>query len=499
MRMMSYGIEDKPRLAVAFPLAFQHVLSAFTGQIAVGMLLAMGFGLSVKETALLIQCALFITGIATIIQSFGIGKHIGARLPIVSGGSFTLITPMVVAANNPNIGIGGAFGAALVGSGVLFILGPIAIRYLHKYFSPTVTGAVVLTVGICIGATAFGNFNVESETAMTELAIAVMVVVVIVLLNFFGKGLIKQCCILIGMVIGYVVAAALGMVDFSSIGEASWFSMVKPFAWGVNFNVGAILTICAVHIGTLMEMVGDTTGLVTAVSNRLPTSEELSRTIRGGGITGMFASAFNGAPVITGSANVGIVAMTGVGSRFVTGLGGIIFLAFAVFPKLAQLLALIPNCVMAGAVLVMCGQISASGLRVISMGDFTEAGLGGIIFLAFAVFPKLAQLLALIPNCVMAGAVLVMCGQISASGLRVISMGDFTERNTTILAIALAIGIGGNFGVANLAFLPSTVTTIFTGIPGTALVALVLNMILPKAAEDEVTDVKIEGEIPAVQ
>ena len=343
MRMMSYGIEDKPRLAVAFPLAFQHVLSAFTGQIAVGMLLAMGFGLSVKETALLIQCALFITGIATIIQSFGIGKHIGARLPIVSGGSFTLITPMVVAANNPNIGIGGAFGAALVGSGVLFILGPIAIRYLHKYFSPTVTGAVVLTVGICIGATAFGNFNVESETAMTELAVAVMVVVVIVLLNFFGKGLIKQCCILIGMVIGYVVAAALGMVDFSSIGEASWFSMVKPFAWGVNFNVGAILTICAVHIGTLMEMVGDTTGLVTAVSNRLPTSEELSRTIRGGGITGMFASAFNGAPVITGSANVGIVAMTGVGSRFVTGLGGIIFLAFAVFPKLAQLLALIPQ------------------------------------------------------------------------------------------------------------------------------------------------------------
>ena len=99
MRMMSYGIEDKPRLAVAFPLAFQHVLSAFTGQIAVGMLLAMGFGLSVKETALLIQCALFITGIATIIQSFGIGKHIGARLPIVSGGSFTLITPMVVASD----------------------------------------------------------------------------------------------------------------------------------------------------------------------------------------------------------------------------------------------------------------------------------------------------------------------------------------------------------------------------------------------------------------
>lgn len=437
MRKMSYGIEDKPQLVVAFPLAFQHVLSAFTGQIAVGMLLAMGFGLNVKETALLIQCALFITGIATIIQSFGIGKHIGARLPIVSGGSFTLIAPMVVAANNPEIGIGGAFGAALAGSAVLFILGPVAIKFLHKYFSPTVTGAVVLTVGVCIGATAFGNFNAESPTALVELGIAALVIVVIILLNFFGKGLAKQCCILIGMVVGYIVAAALGMVDFTAIGEASWFSMVKPFEWGVKFNVGAILTVCAVHIGTLMEMVGDTTGLVTAVEDRLPTSEELSRTIRGGGITGMFASVFNGAPVITGSANVGIVAMTGVGSRFVTGLGGIIFLAFALFPKLAQLLALIPNCVMAGAVLVMCGQITASGLRVISMSEFTD-------------------------------------------------------RNTTILAIALAIGIGGNFGLANLAFLPSTVTTIFTGIPGTALVALVLNIILPKSKEDEPEDRKFE-------
>lgn len=444
MRKMSYGVEDKPRLVVAFPLAFQHVLSAFTGQIAVGMLLAMGFGLNVRETALLIQCALFITGIATIIQSFGIGKHIGARFPIVSGGSFTLIAPMVVAANNPDVGIGGAFGAALAGSAVLFLLGPIAIRFLHRYFSPTVTGAVVLTVGVCIGATAFGNFNPESETALLELGIAVLVILVIVLLNFFGKGLAKQCCILIGMIIGYIIAAVLGMVDFSAIGEASWFSMVRPFEWGVKFKMGAILTVCAVHIGTLMEMVGDTTGLVTAVEDRLPTSEELSRTIRGGGITGMIASVFNGAPVITGSANVGIVAMTGVGSRFVTGLGGIIFLVFAILPKLAQLLALIPNCVMAGAVLVMCGQIAASGLRVISMGEFTE-------------------------------------------------------RNTTILAIALAIGIGGNFGLANLSFLPPTITTIFTGIPGTALVALVLNMILPKSTEEETEEVKFDEQIPVVQ
>lgn len=437
MRKIIYGFEDKPKLGVALPLALQHVLSAFTGQIAVGMLLAQGFHLDVKETAVLIQCALLITGVATIIQSFGIGRHIGARLSIVSGGSFTLIAPMVVAANNPKIGIAGAFGAALAGSAVLFILGPVAVRLLHKYFSPTVTGSVVLTVGICIGATAFNNFNPKSPDVLIELGIGIMVIAVIIILNFFGKGLLKQCCILCGMIVGYIVAAALGMVDFSAIGKAAWFSPVKPFEWGVSFNIGAILTICAVHIGTMMEMVGDTTGLVNIVEGRLPTPDELTRTIRGGGITSCFASVFNGAPVITGGANVGIVAMTGVGSRFVTGLGGIIFLAFAIFPKFAQLLALIPNCVMAGAVLVMCGQIAASGLRIISMSEFTE-------------------------------------------------------RNTTILAIALAIGIGGNFGLANLSFLPPTVTTIFTGIPGTALVALILNIVLPKTREDTEPEQKTE-------
>ena len=193
--------------------------------------LLMGFGLSVKETSLLIQCALFITGIATIISPLEsesildqtphcIRRQLYADYTNGGGGQITSILESAELLGRP----------WLEAVYCLFWV-PIAIRYLHKYFSPTVTGAVVLTVGICIGATAFGNFNVESETAMTELAVAVMVVVVIVLLNFFGKGLIKQCCILIGMVIGYVVAAALGMVDFSSIGEASWFSMVKPFAW----------------------------------------------------------------------------------------------------------------------------------------------------------------------------------------------------------------------------------------------------------------------------
>lgn len=272
---------------------------------------------------------------------------------------------------------------------------------------------------------------------MLELGVCILTVVIIVGLNFFGKGLLRQCCILAGMIIGYIIAAVLGMVDFSSVGEASWVALAQPFHWGFKLNVGAILTICAVHIGTLMEMVGDTTGVVTATLNRLPSSEELSRTIRGGGIASMFAAAFNGAPVITGSANVGIVAMTGVGSRFVTGLGGIIMLVFAVLPKFAQVLALIPGCVMAGAVLVMCGQIAASGLRVISMSEFNE-------------------------------------------------------RNTTILSIALAVGIGGNFGLQYLSFLPSTVTTIFTGIPGTALVALLLNILLPKREEGEV--VQKEGE-----
>lgn len=435
MENLKYGINDKPTLVKAVPLALQHVFSAFAGTMSGGILMAQGMGMTLEQTALVVQCAMLICGIATIIQSLGIGP-VGARLPIVTGGSYTLIAPMIALANNPDIGIAGAFGAALIGSAILFFVGPLLIKYLYRFFTPVVTGSVVLAVGACLLGSGYQyvvNFQPDSPDVIKFFAIAVFTLILTLVLDSFCKGFLQSLSILIAILVGYIICVALGMVDFTPMHEAAMVAPPTPLAFGMRFNVGAIVTICVVHIVTVMENIGDTTGVVTAAEDRIPTQKELMRTIRGDALGSCVAAVFNGLPVISGSPNVGIICMTGVASRFVTLLGGIIIGILAFFPKFAQFLALTPSPV-----------------------------LGGVLLVSF--------------------------GTIASSGIRVISMGKMTKRNMTILALSIAVGIGGNYSQEALAFLPSTAVTLITGISGAALTALILNFILPKSAEDRADD-----------
>ena len=264
---------------------------------------------------------------------------------------------------------------------------------------------------------------------MKYFAIAAFTFVLAMVLDNFAKGFLQSLSILISIIVGFVLCIALGMVDFTSVLEAQALSFPTPVKFGMKFQVGPILTICAVHIATVMENVGDTTGIVTNAEGRLPTKEELVRTLRGDGLGSMIAALFNGLPVVSASPNAGVIAMTGVASRYVTALGALILGLLSFFPKFSQLLALIPNPV-----------------------------LGGILLVTF--------------------------GSIASTGIRVISMGNLSKRNITILAVSLVIGIGGGYAGDYLSFLPTTVLTLFTGISGTALSALLLNIILPKTEED---------------
>lgn len=431
MENLKYGVNDKPSLPKAIPLALQHVFSAFAGTMSGGILMAQGMGMNTEQTALVVQCAMLICGLATVIQSVGIGP-VGARLPIVTGGSYTFIAPMIALAANPDVGISGAFGAALVGSVLLIFFGPLAIKYLYKYFTPVVTGSVVLAVGSCLLSSAFQyavNATPDSPDVMKFFLIAVFTLLVTLVLDSFCKGFLQSLSILIAILIGYVLCVALGMVDFSPMQTAEMVAPPRPLAFGMTFNLGAIVTVCVVHIVTVMENIGDTTGVVTAAEDRIPTRRELMRTIRGDALGSCVAAIFNGLPVISGSPNVGIICMTGVASRFVTLIGGIIIGILAFFPQFAQFLALTPYPV-----------------------------LGGVLLVSF--------------------------GTIASSGIRVIGMGKMTKRNMTILALAIGVGIGGNYSQAYLSFLPSTVVTLMTGISGTALTALILNFVLPKSASD---------------
>lgn len=432
---MKYGINDKVPIAKAIPLALQHVFTIFTGTMAGSIMLATGAGLDVNDTALIIQCGMLISCVASLIQSLGVlGLPIGSKLPIITAGSYTLITPLVAFAADPEIGLSGAFGAAFAGSIALFLLGPLVIKYLHKYFTPVITGSVVLSVGMCLLTTAYGkmvNYAPDDPDVKKYFVIAIVIAVLTLVLDSFAKGFIQSLSVLIAMIVGYILCIALGMVDFSSMGTAAMFSLPTPMHFGMSFNVGAIVTVCIVHIATVMENIGDTTSIVTTAEDRLPTQEELVKTIRGDALGSIFGAFYNGLPVCSATQNAGVIAMSGVASRYVTALGSVIF------------------------------------------------GL-----LAF--FPKFSQILALLPSPVLGGVLLVMFGTITSSGIRVIGMGNLTKRNMTIVAMAIAVGIGGNFAVeaGYLSFLPSTITTLCTGISGTSLTALILNFVLPKTEED---------------
>ncbi|MCD8249832.1 MAG: purine/pyrimidine permease [Lachnospiraceae bacterium] len=443
---MTYGINDKVPVGKAIPLAIQHVFTIFTGTIIGSTLLAEGAGLDINDTALIIQCGMLVCCIASMIQSFGIriGKfEIGSRLPIITAGSYTLITPLVMFATDENIGLAGAFGAAIGGSVVLFIFGPIIIKYLHRYFTPVVTGMVVLSVGLSLVTTAVEkmvDYAPDSPDVWKVFGIAIFCAVLAIAIDMFAKGFLQSLSILLSMIIGYILCIALGLVDFSSMSSAAWVSVPTPMKWGLSFNVGAIVTVLIVHIATLMENIGDTTSIVSNAEDRIPTQKELMSTIRGDALGSIIAGFFNGLPVCSATQNAGVLAMSGCASRWVTGLGAIIFGVLAFFPKLAQILALIPNPV-----------------------------LGGVLLVAF--------------------------GVIISSGIRVISMGKLTKRSLTIIGFAIAVGIGGQYAQDYLTFIPTTVLAVCTGISGSAITALILNIILPKSEEDKEYDKEFQKSI----
>lgn len=216
------------------------------------------------------------------------------------------------------------------------------------------------------------------------------------------------------------------------MGSAAWVAVPRPLNFGMTVNLGAVITVFIIHIATIMENSGNTTGVVTATDEGLPTKETLKASVRGDALGGVFSTLFNALPMCVAAQNSGVEVMSGVASRFVTAIAGVIFGLMAIFPKFSQVLALIPNPV-----------------------------LGGILLVTF--------------------------GNIIASGIKVIGFDENNKRNFTIIALAAAVGIGGNFAQAagTLAFLPSTVVTLFTGISGTAITALVLNIILPGEKKEE--------------
>ena len=421
-----------PPIAQAIPLGLQHVLAMFASNVTPSIIVAGAAGLAFggTEQIYLIQMAMLFAGIATLFQTIGMGP-IGARLPIMQGTSFAFVG--VLAGIAATMGMGVALTACIIGGLVHFALGAV-IQRLRFLFPPLVIGLVILAIGLYLipvaikyaaGGAADFQMAAESFGSLKHWSVALTVIIVSLLLKFFVKGPLSNAAILVGLLAGYALAFALGMVNFASVGKAAWVTSITPLPYGFEFNLGAVIAVTLVSIVSAIETVGDASATAKAGAQREATDAEIAGATYADGLGTALAGVFGGLPNTSFSQNVGIVGMTGIMSRHVVTIAGII--------------------------MIVCGLI-----------------------------PKVGAVIASMPFPVLGGGVIVMFGMVAAAGLNMLVDVAMTRRNMIIIAVSLAFGLGLNLVPTAVQYLPGVIKVLATSaVAPTALMAIVLNLILP--------------------
>ena len=424
--------DGKPSFKQAFPLAMQHVVAMIVGCVTPAIIIggiAQGKGeITQADVTMLVQAALLIAGIGTLMQLISFKHKVGSGLPVIMGVSFAYLASLQGIAGEFDLAT--LFGAQLVGAVAAIIVG-IFIKKLLFLFPPMVTGTVVFVIGVTLYPTAInymaGGKGAADYGSWKNWLVALITLAVVIGLNNFGKGFAKLSSILIGMIVGYVVAIPLGLVDFSPVQEASWFQIAKPFHFGIKFNPSCIITMAILYVINSVQAIGDFTAVAGGGLDREPTPQELSGGIIGNGLGSMIGACIGGLPTATFSQNVGIVNTT----------------------------------------------------KVVVKKVFMMAA-GMIIFAG--IVPKFASLLTTIPACVLGGATITVFSSIAMTGMKLITKEKMGPRNTTIIGLGIALGVGVTLVPESLAMFPSWVTLIFgkSAVVLSTIVTVVLNQILPK-------------------
>ena len=375
----SSGSNKKLPLNQSIPLGIQHVMAMFAGNITVPIIIAGIFGQTPEQKIFLIQMALFVAGVATIIQTVGIGK-VGSRLPIIQGTSFAFIPVMAPFAK---VGLGAVFTAAFIGGIFQMWIGRM-LKPIRHLFPPLVTGIVVLMIGVSLLKVGFmyaggGGWLLNNKPEVfgnsNHLIISFTVLIVALWAHQKGKGMVSAASILIGMIAGYIVAMLMGMVNYGKIAAAGWFAFPTPFQYGIEFVPGAIILMLFMAIVTTIETIGDISATTMGGANREATDKELSGGIMADGLGTAFGSIFNAMPNTSYSQNAGLVAFTGVISRHVGTVAGVILILLGLFPKLGGIIAAMPESVIGGAAIIMFGLITSAGIKLIARSEMNQRNL----------------------------------------------------------------------------------------------------------------------------
>lgn len=422
--------DGKPSWGAAFPQAMQHVLAMLIGNITPPMLIAGTCGLSAEEKIMLTQAAMIIGGITTLLQLFPVFGF-GMKMPNVMGVAFAYMPILTIIGQQ--YGIAAIFGSQLVAGFVSIFVG-MFIGKIRKFFPPIVSGTVVMSIGLSLYKTAISYIGGGSAAQANGTFgsgkfwfLAILTLIVTLACNFFGKGLVKASGMLIGIVVGYAASLLVGgVVSFADFEAASWFALPRPFYFGMEFHLDAIVMMILMYMVQAVQTIGDVSSTAIGGFGRQCTDQELGGAIKGQGICGMIGAVIGGLPTDPYSQNVGLICTTKVVAR-----------------------------------------------RVFTMV--------GVIMLLAGIFPKFSGLMATIPQPVLGGATVTVFAAITMSGIQLLNEQPLNYRNRMIVGIALAIGLGIDAAPDILQFVPQLLRNIFgSSLVVSFLIVFVLNLTIPK-------------------
>ena len=440
-----YRLDGRVPLEAAIPFGLQHVLAMFVANLTPIVIIAGAAGFDKAMTAMLVQNAMFVAGIATLVQLYPLWR-VGARLPIVMGVSFTFVTAICFVA--ANFGYGAVVGAVLVGGIFEGTLGLMA-RYWRRLISPIVSSIVVTTIGFSllgIGIRSFGGGYNDGYGSADNLFLGTVTLVTCLLFSSFAKGYYKQLAVLVGLVVGYVLALGMGKVDLSAVFNGSVISLPVLLPVAPEFHLGAIISIGIIFLVSAAETIGDTTAMAIVGLKRDVAEKEIAGSLACDGFCSSVASLFGCSPITSFSQNVGLIAMTKVVNRFA---------------------------IMTGAVAMI---------------------IAGMV-------PSIGAFFASLPDAVLGGCTIMMFGSIMVSGIQMMSRVEMTQRNATIAALSFSIGIGTTTATENAIWhiFPQVVQDVFSGncVAVVYVVAILLDTFLPANMEAAKVNEEEENAEPA--
>lgn len=443
-----FQLNGIPPLGMSISLALQHLVAMIVGCVTPAIIIANALGLPQSERVLLIQVSLVMSAVTTLIELFPIGGKLGSGLPVIFGISFAYLPSMQAI-----VGGGGDIatiaGAMVVGGIVAAVVG-VFVKKIRRFFPPIITGTVVFTIGLSLYPTAInymagGAGNTYEVVVLRKgltsalvhgswqnWAVAAFTLIVVMVMSNKGKGICKLAAILLGMIAGYIVAAVFGMVDLSEVRDAAWFSLPKFMHFGIKFEFSACIALALLFAINAIQAIGDLTATTVGGLNREPTDQELQGGIVTYGLTNVLSAFFGSLPTATYSQNVGIVTTNKVVNRVV--------FAFA----------------------------------------------GGFLLLA-GLIPKFSAILTTIPQCVLGGATITVFSTIAMTGMKLIASETISPRNTTIVGLSAALGVGISQSSSALSQFPESITIIFgkTPVVIATIMAVLLNLILPQENKDQ--------------